>query len=160
MKQKSENNGQQIEELEDRVSHILEEARMVLPGIQALLGFQLIAVFNPSFKRISAIEQDLHLAAIFCSISAICLLMTPTAWHRICEPKTISEDFATLSSRLIATAMVPLLLSFTSDFFVVAHLVSENYLITAILTMIIALALSGFWFIWPMLHCRRSQKKS
>jgi hypothetical protein len=27
----------------------IEEARMVLPGIQALFGFQLIAVFNERF---------------------------------------------------------------------------------------------------------------
>lgn len=31
------------ESLSDSVSHMLEECRMVLPGIQALFGFQLIA---------------------------------------------------------------------------------------------------------------------
>src|SRR5438552_700853 len=33
------------ESLSQAVSHILEEARTVVPGIQALLGFQLVAVF-------------------------------------------------------------------------------------------------------------------
>jgi hypothetical protein len=32
--------------LEEETRTIIEEARMVLPGIQALFGFQLIAVFN------------------------------------------------------------------------------------------------------------------
>jgi hypothetical protein len=30
---------------------LLEECRMVLPGIQALFGFQLIAVFNARFAE-------------------------------------------------------------------------------------------------------------
>ena len=37
------------EALKDAVEQALEEARMVLPGIQALFGFQLIAVFNQRF---------------------------------------------------------------------------------------------------------------
>ena len=35
--------------LPEATSHLLEECRMVLPGIQALFGFQLIAVFNSRF---------------------------------------------------------------------------------------------------------------
>jgi hypothetical protein len=35
--------------LKDSVQFTLDEARMVIPGIQALFGFQLIAVFNERF---------------------------------------------------------------------------------------------------------------
>ncbi|MDQ2943358.1 MAG: hypothetical protein M3R21_06785 [Candidatus Dormibacteraeota bacterium] len=43
-------------------THLLNEGRMVLPGIQALFGFQLIAVFNQTFsQRLSPAEQYLHL---------------------------------------------------------------------------------------------------
>jgi hypothetical protein len=38
----------------------IEEARMVLPGIQALFGFQLIAVFNERFKELTKDEQLIH----------------------------------------------------------------------------------------------------
>jgi hypothetical protein len=31
---------------------VVDEARMLLPGIQALFGFQLIAVFNQTFSQI------------------------------------------------------------------------------------------------------------
>ena len=37
--------------LSQTVTFILEECRMVLPGIQALFGFQLIAVFNSTFAE-------------------------------------------------------------------------------------------------------------
>jgi hypothetical protein len=42
---------QKKESLEEEVDHVVEEARMVLPGIQALLGFQLVAVFNQRFAE-------------------------------------------------------------------------------------------------------------
>ena len=42
-------NGEVKENLPELVSHLLEECRMVLPGIQALFGFQLVAVFNQAF---------------------------------------------------------------------------------------------------------------
>ena len=51
--------------LDRATTHILEECRMVLPGIQALFGFQLIAVFNPGFsEHLSTSEQHLHLLSV------------------------------------------------------------------------------------------------
>jgi hypothetical protein len=37
------------ESLKDALQQTLDEARMVLPGVQALFGFQLIAVFSDGF---------------------------------------------------------------------------------------------------------------
>ena len=51
--------------LSQAAEYLLEECRMVLPGIQALFGFQLIAVFNAGFhERLSQGLQRLHLLAI------------------------------------------------------------------------------------------------
>ena len=43
--------------LKDQARNVLEEARMVLPGIQALFGFQLIAVFNQRFESIKKVSR-------------------------------------------------------------------------------------------------------
>lgn len=50
--------------LKDQMGHILEEARMVLPGIQALFGFQTVAVFNERFADLPGHAQACHLAAL------------------------------------------------------------------------------------------------
>ena len=45
-------------------SYLLEECRMVLPGIQALFGFQLIAVLSDGFDdKLSPGERQLHFLA-------------------------------------------------------------------------------------------------
>jgi len=77
----------QRESRSDTVTHLLEECRMVLPGIQALFGFQLIAVFNPAFsEKLHWYEQCLHLTAIGLVAIAVALVMTPAAYHRQAEP--------------------------------------------------------------------------
>ena len=59
------------EELDKRAQNAIEEARMVLPGIQALFGFQLVAIFNQRFPQIPVQQQMLHYAALLLIAIAI-----------------------------------------------------------------------------------------
>jgi len=71
--------------LKDQMRNTLEEARMVLPGIQALFGFQTVAVFNQRFVELPAVVQNAHLVALLTVVAAIALVMMPAAWHRITD---------------------------------------------------------------------------
>src|SRR5205814_2184944 len=94
--------------LDSAAKHILEECRMVLPGIQALFGFQLIAVFNDGFAReLSSGERILHLSAIALVTLAIALVMAPAAIHRQTQQREVSERFIWLSSQLVLAGMLP-----------------------------------------------------
>ena len=93
--------------LPEAVTHLLEECRMVLPGLQALLGFQFIAVFNTSFgEKLTATEQRLHLLALGFVALASALVMAPAAYHRQTGPQEVSARFVTLASRLLLGAMM------------------------------------------------------
>src|SRR4051812_50065409 len=62
--------------LDSAASHLLEECRMVLPGIQALFGFQLIAVFNDGFDhKLATGERQLHFLALFLVALAAALVL-------------------------------------------------------------------------------------
>ena len=61
--------------LDAAASHLLEECRMVLPGIQALFGFQLIAVFNQGFgEKLSQAQQVVHLVALVLTTLSMALV--------------------------------------------------------------------------------------
>jgi len=45
---------QQETSLEQRITQMLTEARVVLPGVQALLGFQLVSVLTQAFEKLPA----------------------------------------------------------------------------------------------------------
>jgi uncharacterized membrane protein YidH (DUF202 family) len=113
--------------LEDAASYMLEECRMVLPGIQSLFGFQLIAVFNQAFStRLSGFEQKLHLGAIVLVVVSIALVMAPAALHRQREPRSVSENFLAVSSRLLLWSMLPLALGISLDVFLVSRVILRS----------------------------------
>ncbi len=90
-----------IEELKlgDAVNAVLNECRMILPGIQALFGFQLIAVYQPPFfDKLTGGEQRLHLAALILLALAAGLVMAPAAYHRQTAPRQASDGFIRLAS--------------------------------------------------------------
>src|SRR5678815_3475380 len=61
----------------EAAEHLLNECRMVLPGIQALFGFQLVAVFTDGFAtKLSSAEQRVHFFAITLVAAAIAIIMT------------------------------------------------------------------------------------
>jgi hypothetical protein len=136
--------------LDDAAQHLLNEARMVLPGIQALFGFQLIAVFNQGFaQKLSPAEQLLHLAATTLVAGAVALVMTPAALHRQLEPDSVSEGFIRVSSRLLLASMLPLAVGISVDLFLVARLILGSAAPAAALATVLFVLYVGLWFVLP-----------
>jgi hypothetical protein len=95
--------------LSKAAQYLLDECRTVLPGIQALFGFQLIAVFNSAFEvKLNPLEQRLHLLAIALVAIAFAIIMTPAALHRQKGPHEVTDTFVRASSRLLLGSMAPL----------------------------------------------------
>lgn len=136
--------------LSESVGNILEEARMILPGTQTLFGFQLIVVFNPRFQEwLSPREQYLHLGATMLVATATAMLMAPAAYHRRVEPEVASRQFVTLASKLLAWSLVPLMLAISADFYLVASLVTGDFLVSVALASFLLAVFVGFWYILP-----------
>src|SRR5678815_4725054 len=113
--------------LSEAVTHLLEECRMVLPGVQALFGFQLVAVFNSAFaSQLSPGEQRLHLIALALVAISGALIMTPASYHRQTGPREASERFLMLGSRLLLCSMVPLMAGIALDFYLIARLILKD----------------------------------
>jgi hypothetical protein len=145
--------------LEEETRTILEEVRTVLPGIQALFGFQLIAVFNNRFQDLSGAEQVLHLTALVLSSLAAVLIMTPTAYHRIAGRGTVSHRFVELASHFLTCAMVPLMFGITLDVFLLARLVLHNVALSAVGATALLLVFFGFWYVFPWTAARLERRR-
>ena len=149
----------QRESLRDQVQDVHEEARMVLPGVQALFGFQLIAIFSDRFSDLDFPDPFLHFAALLLVAASMGLLMTPAAYRRLREPAVASAEFTRLGSILIAGALLPLLMGVSLDIYVVARLIFAR---ASALPSIIAgvatfLVLASLWFAFPLWRRRRAR---
>src|SRR5216684_1937656 len=132
--------------------YLLEESRMVLPGIQALFGFQLIAVFSATFgERLSAGEQQLHLAATFLIAVAVAIIMAPAAYHRQAGPREVTETFVWLSTRLLLWSMWPLAVGVCLDFYLVSRVILHSAVAPVLAGGLFAIFL-GLWFLLPRIR--------
>jgi hypothetical protein len=138
------------EALTKKAQITIDEARMILPGLQALFGFQMISVFNQTFSSISATDQSIHLVALLLTALSIALIMTPAAYHRIVGPALGSEFFVRLASRLIAAAMAPLMISIPLEIYVVTVQITKNHVISFVISGVIFCLTCSLWFIYPL----------
>jgi hypothetical protein len=142
-------------ELMRKAQVAVEEARMVVPGLQALFGFQMMSIFDARFETLTLCGQRLHLFAIFLTTLSIALIMSPATYHRIVEPEFGSNFFVRLASNLIAAAMVPLMLSLTFDVYIVTILIVQSVVLSTI-AILIFVVFAGLWFAYPFARRRRA----
>jgi hypothetical protein len=107
------------ESLEDEATHATDEARMVLPGVQALLGFQLIAVFNQRFTELGGAAGAGRLSSSPSPPALSCAGRVPSAGRRGC----ITRRFVDLASALLTLSLVPLTLGIVIDAYLIGWLI-------------------------------------
>jgi hypothetical protein len=142
------------ETLEEEATHTTDEARMLLPGVQAVLGFQLVAVTNQRFTLFTSVEQALYLAAFLLLALAMGLIMAPAAYHRQVERGKVTRRFVDLASMLLTAAMLPLIVGVCLDAYLIARLILDERTMPAIVAGIVAIVLAGLWYGLPA-FCRR-----
>jgi hypothetical protein len=145
--------------LAEAITHLLEECRMVLPGVQALFGFQLIAVFSQGFAdQLSQTEQRLHLLALALVAMAGALILTPAAYHRQTSPQRVSERFLRLGGRLLLGSMLPLIAGIGIDFYLIAHIILGSSGAAAIAASGLVAFFVACWFVLPRIAPRGQRR--
>lgn len=136
--------------LEARVEQMLTEARVLIPGAQALFGFQLGVMLMDAFGQLPAASKAVHTAALCCIVIAIILLMAPAAFHRVTFGGQDSEEFYRLGSRLVVAGAVPLAAGIAADLDVAIQSSLGSQPIAMAVAIVVGLILAGLWFIYPL----------
>jgi hypothetical protein len=141
--------------LETKIEQMLTEARVILPGAQALLGFQLVITFSEAFEKLPYASKIVHLVALgFMSLTVI-WLMAPAAFHRIVYAGEDTPEFHALGTRFLLAASVTLALGISADLgVVVAKVIASDRagLAAAVVSLVL---LAGLWHIYPLILRRR-----
>jgi hypothetical protein len=137
--------------LSARIEQMLTEARVFLPGAQALLGFQLTIALTKTFAEIPPASKLVHAAALGCMALAIVLLMAPAAYHRIVYSGEDTEDLHRIGSRFIVIASVPLAFGIAGDVYVTIERIADSGA-AAVAAGLLALAIAvGLWHAYPLM---------
>jgi hypothetical protein len=135
--------------LKDRVEQVLTEARVVLPGVQTLLGFQLATMLMDGFDKLPQSSKYVHLISLILMGLCVVLLMTPATYHRIVERGEDSESFHRIASGLLLMVMIPLPLGICGDLFVVLRKVTGSMSVSIGTSLLFLAFFYSFWFGLP-----------
>lgn len=132
--------------LKTKIDQALTEARVVLPGAQALLGFQLVTMFMDGFDKLPNSSKFIHIGSLGLIALTTILLMSPAAYHRIAERGEDTKRFHGVASALLLAAMITLPLGICGDVYVVLYKISGS-VATSISCAVLSLAFFyGPWF--------------
>lgn len=136
--------------LKTKIEQMLTEARVMLPGGQALLGFQLVATLTKAFQELPATYQYIHAAGLCAVALAVTLLMTPAALHRIAFHGEDDAGFFRIGSALVVVASCPLAIGIAADVAVVFFMVTYDGAIAGSAGVAAIVLLLGTWLAWPL----------
>jgi hypothetical protein len=136
--------------LPQKIDQMLIEARTILPGAQALLGFQLAVVLTQGFDTLPAPEKLAHAAALLLVALTIILLMTPAAMHRITYAGEESQHLLKVGSRFVVGSTLPLAAALALDTFVVCTKALGSHVLALALSGATVVVLLSLWWLYPL----------
>lgn len=137
---------EQETDLTTRVKQVLIECRVVLPGAQALLGFQLIIMWMTAFYKMPQLWKLIHLASLTSVAICTILLIAPAAYHRIVDQGNDSEMLHHITARALLAAMVFLALGICGDFYLASRLSGVSMPLSAAVSLLLLVFFYGAWF--------------
>lgn len=135
---------------EDReLIELLNELRIVLPGVQVLFAFLLTVPLVGRFETLTTFEKRMYVIAFFASAGATVMLVAPTAYHRLRWRKGDKEALLTTSNRLAVIGLIFLAVAMVAVVGLVTALISTDGI--AVVFIAIAAAFIGVvWFGIPL----------
>jgi hypothetical protein len=141
---------------DSEMRNIIEEARVILPGVQALFGFQTIAVFNERFGELETYAKVCHVLGLAMVMVTIAMIMTPAVYYRACAGNA-TEHMAKLSSKMIHRGVGPLMLGLSLDMFTVVFVVTSNLAVSIAGAIATFLLFIFVWYVLPAIGKKRYQ---
>ena len=137
------------ERLDRELMELLQELRVVIPGVQVLLAFLLTAPFQQRFAELSGSMRNAFFASIVCATLATAFLIAPSAHHRLRWRAGEKERLVRVGNQMAIIGTVFLAAAIVLALYVVTDVLFPTNL--AVMTAVAALVVfGGLWYVLPM----------
>ena len=127
------------ERLDRELIELLNELRVVLPGVQVLFAFLLTVPFTQRFADVSDRQKDTYLFTLVCTALGSALLIAPSSYHRIRFREYDKERLLRTSNRLAIAGTVLLALAMSAAVFLITDFLFEDT-VTFVVTGVVVVA--------------------
>jgi predicted membrane channel-forming protein YqfA (hemolysin III family) len=148
----SRENESDDDRLDRELIELLNELRVLLPGVQVLFAFLLTVPFTNQFTKITNEQKQIFFATFICTAAATALLIAPSAYHRLRWRQFDKAQMLATANRLSIGGMVFLTIALVGAVFLVTDLLFHW---TAAVLVTAAVALFFGWFWWGLPLSRR-----
>ena len=151
------------ERLNRKLIELLNELRIVIPGVQVLFAFLLILPFNTRFVEADDLGRAVYAGSLSCAAVASALLIGPAAYHRHrfrrLEEETVSEkkEMIITQDHLAAGGILFLALAMAGSVFMVFDLLFGTGT-AAIVAGSLVLTYAWFWYALPVSRRLRNSR--
>lgn len=150
---RDEAKGDNASRLDRELLELLNELRVVLPGVQALFAFLLIVPFSERFATVSGRERGVYIVALLASALACVLFITTPAFHRLRFRRHDKAQLLRIGNRCAIAGMAILAVAMISAVFLVTEvLLGDGW--AAVLTAGIAAPIGFLWWVVPAVFGR------
>jgi hypothetical protein len=138
---------------------LLNELRVVLPGVTVLLAFLLAVPFANGWSRTTAFQRDVFVVAFLATAVSVALLTAPSSYHRLRFRQGNKEHIVKVGNRLTIAGIVASAVSLEAVVLLVMdYVLSLGAAIAAAGSLLAVVAI--FWYGlagWSELRGRRAR---
>jgi hypothetical protein len=140
---------QSRERLDEEWLELLNEIRVLLPGVQVLFAFLLAVPFASGFEAVTELQRDLYALSLMGALASIVCLVAPTTHHRIRWRKRDKEYMLHVANRSVIAGSAFLAISMSAAIYLVGDYLFSS--LAAILATVAAgIAFTLLWFGLPL----------
>jgi hypothetical protein len=135
---------------------LLNELRVILPGIQVLFAFLLTVPFSQRFTSMSTGQRGLYFAAVLCTAASTVFLIATPNYHRFLFRESDKERLLGLANQMTITGTAFLALAMVAALWLITDLLYDGLTVAAV-TVAAAALIGWLWFALPL--GRRTRKR-
>jgi hypothetical protein len=146
------------DQLNRELMELLNELRVVLPGVQVLFAFLLTIPFSNGFPRLDRLDRDVYFGALLGAVAASVLLIAPSSYHRMLFRHHDKEYLIQRATWMALAGTGSLALSISCAVFVVVDVVLGGIAATLVVTVVTIMS-TTFWFLLPLRRHAQLEKQ-
>ena len=135
--------------LNRNLDQLLQELRVVLPGVQVLFAFLLAVPFSTRFNQVDGVERIVFFVALIFTAISVVLLMAPSIQHRILFRHDQKPYLVRAGSALTIAGMTALAIAMTLSIVLVAD-VLYGYWAASIAGAMALVSIVTIWYAVPI----------
>ena len=139
------------ERVDRELMELLNELRVVLPGVQVLFAFLLTIPFTQRFSALGATDRRVYFGAVIATTISTALLIAPSAHHRMRFREGSKDQILKVANVLSLLGMLFLSVAIAAAIYVIAHSLYESG-VAALVAGLVGGATILLWFAAPFLY--------